>query len=320
MSKRFDNRKLIYLLAALIVILVFTVLIKIPKEKATLKERIVEFDSTEVLKIILNPKISIDKPFELTREDGNWKARQGNILSPSRKMEVENIMNEILSIKPQNLVSKNKSKWIDYEVTDSTGARIQIINMKGKKMADLIIGRFSYRQMSNQPGMYGRNNIQGTSYVRVNGESEVYGVDGFLSLSFNRSFNDWRDNTILSLNKDDIANLKFTYPADSSFTLTKMESKWVIDNVSTDSAKVASFLSVLSSISGQDFNDTFRPDVNPDFQLFVEGNNMLNVSVKGYSQPDGSYILNSSLNPDVYFTSKPDGAFKKVFVSRRELI
>ena len=33
MSKRFDNRKLIYILAGLIVMLAFTVLIKIPKER-----------------------------------------------------------------------------------------------------------------------------------------------------------------------------------------------------------------------------------------------------------------------------------------------
>ena len=319
MSSRFDNKRLLYILAALIVILVFTVLIKIPKERATLKERIVDFDTTEVAKIILTPKNSIDKPYEFKRENGKWKVMQGNIISLSRQSEVENILNEILSIKPQNLVSKSKAKWSDFEVTDSTGTRIQIINKKGKPLADLIIGRFTYKQVQNQLSMYGRNNIQGTSYVRINGEDEVFGVEGFLSLSFNRSFNDWRDNTFVTFTTNDVTNLRYLYPADSSYNLSLRDSKWYIENALADSSKVASFLSSLSNVAGQDFNDNFKPDVNPDYQMTIEGNNLLNISVKGYRQSDGNYILNSSLNPDIYFTSNSEGIFKRVFKAKKDL-
>ncbi|HUX96538.1 MAG TPA: DUF4340 domain-containing protein [Bacteroidales bacterium] len=319
MSSRFDNKRLLYILAALIVILAFTVLIKIPKERATLKDRIVEFDTTEVSKIILNPKNSIDKPYEFIRENGKWKVIQGNIISPSRQMEVENILGEILSIKPQNLVSKSKAKWSDFEVTDSTGTRIRILNKKGKSLADLIIGRFTYKQMQNQLTMYGRNNIQGTSYVRVHGQNEVFGVDGFLSLSFNRSFNDWRDNTLVTFTMNEVTYIKYIYPADSSFALSLRDSKWFIANEPADSAKVASFLTSLSNVDGQDFNDAFKPDINPDYQMIIEGNNLLNISIKGYRQNDGNYILNSSLNPGIYFSSNPEGIFKRVFKSKKDL-
>ncbi len=320
MSNRFDNKRLLYILAALIVILAFTVLIKIPRERATLKERIVDFDTTEVVKIILNPKSAIGNPYEFDRENGKWKVIQGNIISDTRQMEVENILGEILSIKPQNLVSKSKTKWGDFEVTDSTGTRIRILNKKGKSMADLIIGRFTYKQVQNQLSMYGRNNIQGTSYVRLHGEDEVYGVEGFLSLSFNRSFNDWRDNTLVTFSGNEVTSLKYIYPADSSFTLSLRDSKWLLDNAPADSAKVATFLSSLSNVDGQDFIDTFKPNVNPDYQMIIEGNNLLNISVKGYMQADGTCILNSSLNPDIYFSSNKEGIFKRVFRSKKELL
>ncbi len=39
MSNRFDNKKLLYLLAGLIVILLLTVIVKIPKESATYKKQ-----------------------------------------------------------------------------------------------------------------------------------------------------------------------------------------------------------------------------------------------------------------------------------------
>jgi hypothetical protein len=320
MSKRFDNKRLLYILAGLIVVMVLTFLIKIPKERATLKERIVELDSSDVSKIILYSKSSSGNPVEFIRNNGKWRVHQGKISSVSKQDEVENIIMEIMSIKPQNLVSKSKTKWAEFEVTDSTGTRIKFLNKKGNTVADLMVGRFSYKQLSNQNSMYGRNNIQGTSYVRISGEDEVYGVDGFLSLSFNRTFNDWRDNTLIRVTRDDITSLRFIFPADSSYTLTKKDSRWFIDSTPADSSAVASFLATLSNVDGQDFDDTFKADVNPDYQLVIEGNNLLNITVKSYRQSGDNYILNSSLNPDICFSSKADGAYKRIFKSKKEFI
>ena len=128
MSNRFDNKRLLYILAALVVILALTFLFKIPGERATLKERIVEFDSTRISRIVIYPKTSIDKPVEFFKKNGKWNVQQGSIVSPSRQYEVDNIIMEVLSIKPQNLVSKSTSKWSEFEVTDSTGTRIKILN------------------------------------------------------------------------------------------------------------------------------------------------------------------------------------------------
>lgn len=320
MSNRFDNRRLLYLLGGLIVILAFTVLIKLPDERSTLKEKIVDFDSTEVSRIILNPRSSYGKPFEFIKKDGEWFVKQEAVESAAKKYETDNIILELLSVKPQNLVSKSKAKWAEYEVSDSTGTRIRFMNKKGKVLSDLVVGKFTYKQSGNQMNMYGRGNIQGTSYIRVTGEDEVYGVEGFLALSFNRAFNDWRDNTFLSISTGDITSIKFTYPVDSSFLLSKKDGKWFTDLVPADSAAVANYLSTLGNLNGQEFNDSFKPASNPDYQIFIEGNNLLNISIKCYRQPDGSLVLNSSLNPDIYFNSSPEGIFGKIFIPRKKFI
>ena len=320
MSNRFDNKRLLYILGGLIVILAFTVLIKLPDERSTLKEKIVDFDSTEVSRIMLSPRSTYGRPFEFIRKEGTWIVRQDEIESAAKKLETDNIILELLSVKPQNLVSKSKAKWAEYEVSDSTGTRIRFMNKKGKVLSDLVVGKFTYKQSGNQMNMYGRGNIRGTSYIRVTGEDEVYGVEGFLALSFNRAFNDWRDNTFLSISTGDISSIKFDYPADSSFMLSNKDGKWFTDLIPADSAGVADYLSTLGNLSGQEFNDSFKPVSNPDYQILIEGNNMLNISIKCYRQPDGSLVLNSSLNPDTYFNSSPEGIFGKIFIPRKKFI
>ena len=52
--------------------------------------------------------------------------------------------------------------------------------------------------------------------------------------------------------------------------------------------------------------------------LSIEGNNLLSLSVKCYKgEHDNEFILNSNLNPEVYFSSRKDGIFDKLFKSEK---
>jgi len=315
MSNRFNNKKLLYLFTGLLVILILTIFIRIPKEKATLKSKLVEFDTLEVSKIILYPKYGKDKLIEFNRNNGKWSLQQGNIICDPQKGSVQNIFTEVLSLKPERLAAISKSKWKEFELTDSLGTRIKIINRKGKAIADLMIGKFSYKQVNNPFGGYGgSNNVQGTTFVRLYGEKEVYAVEGFLSFFFSGKFDDWRDKTFITSKKDDILNISFNYPADSSYSLTKKDSKWNSGNILADSVNVSTYLTTLTSMDGEEIKDNFKPVINPVYQLLIEGNNLLHVSVKCYKEENSDeYILNSSLNPDVYFSSKKDRLLARVF-------
>jgi hypothetical protein len=151
-----------------------------PRERSTLKGILIDLDSASLAQIIITPK-SNGKPFEFKRESGKWSIIQDNIVSVPRKGAVENILSEIMSIKPQSLVAIGESKWKDYELTDSLATKIKMLTKKGKDISELLIGRFSYKQIGNPYGGYGGNNIEGTTYVRLAGEEEIYAVDGFLA-------------------------------------------------------------------------------------------------------------------------------------------
>lgn len=314
MSKRFNNKRLLYIIAGLAVILVLTMVIKVPREKSTLIDKLVEFDTASVKQIVFYPRISEGGPFEFVKENGKWSVEQKNIKSVPEKDAVQNILLEMLNIKPQSLAAVDKSKWKEFNLTDSLAIRIKLLNEKGKALADVMIGKFTYKPVSNPYARSGANNIQGTSYVRLYGEKEIYGVDGFLSFSFSGKFDDYRDKSFLRVKDTDVTRISFTFPSDSSFVLSRKDSLWYAGNLVTDSLNTASYLGKLRSMNGQEIYNNFTPTYSPVYQMSIEGNNLLDISVKCYKgEGSDKYILNSSLNPAVYFVSKSDGIFDQLF-------
>lgn len=314
MSSRFDNKKLFYLLAGLIVILLITFLIKIPRENSTLRSRIADFDTSAVNKILIYPKSGKGGSFEFERSYNKWVVKQGNIVSATRAGAAQNIFGEVLNLKPQSLAAVSKSKWKEFELTDSLATRITFLDRKGKTLADLMVGKMSYRQQDNPYAGYGGNNVQVTSFVRLYNEKNVYAVEGFISFSFNTKFDDWRDKTFIRSDKKDITKITFTYPADSSYTLSKNGNVWQIADQTADSARVAGYINSLGLLYGQNIKDNYQPVLSPVYQMHIEGNNLLNISVKCYkNEGDDEYIVNSGLNPDVYFSTKKKDIPERLF-------
>jgi hypothetical protein len=321
MSNRFNNKRLLYLLSGLIAILILTVVIKIPKENSTFKNFIVNFDTASVSKIILNNRISNGNEVEFNRINNKWTVQQGKIVTATQEGAVENIFGEVLNIKPQSLASISKSQWSDFDLTDSLATRVKFLNSKGKILADVMIGKLDLKQSDKPIKGYSGNNVQITSYVRLHNGKEVYAVDGLLPFSFNIKFDDWRDRTFIHATRNDIKSIRFIYPADSSYNLIKKDSAWFTGNLKTDSLSVSNYLNSLVLMNGQEFKDGFKPISNPVYQMIVEGNNSLNFSIKCYEGENaGEYILNSSLNPAVYFGSKKNGLFNQLFKPQNNFV
>jgi len=313
MSKRFDTKKLLYIFGALVVLLLLTVILKVPKEKATLKGLLLELDTAEVSKIVITPKYQEGEPFEFIRSENRWRIIQDNKTANPATGAIQNIFDEILALKPKSLAAVDKTKWKEFELTDSMATRVEFMNEKGRKLAGVLIGKFSYKQSPNPYNSYSGNNIEGTSYVRINDEKEIYAVDGFLAVSFSGQFSDWRDRSFIKSNKDDITEVSFRLPGDSSYVMVKKEKNWFIGSRQADSVSVSNYLNALSFIDGQEFRDGFIPVSNPEYQIVVQGNNLLNFTVKCYSaEGTDEFVLNSSLNPDVYYTSRRNGIFSQV--------
>lgn len=304
MSKRFDSKKLLYIFAALLIILVVTFITKIPREQSTLKKAVASFDTSAVERIKIRPKIQDGEEFVFFRENGEWKIRQGDVVSRPREGAVTNILNDLVAIKPSALVAVSKEKWKDYDVDDSLGIRIIAENRKGKKLADLVIGRFSYKPVNNPYGGYGGGSVDGTSYIRQYDEEAVYSVDGFLTFSFSGGFDDWRNKELLRFGRNDVTKVTFTFPADSGFILEKKDNRWFCGGQPADSALTFDYLGNVGYTYGEAFADSFKPAQKPAYQIVFEGNNMLNISLKCYSDDNGTLYFTSSLNPDSYFSDE----------------
>lgn len=315
MSNKFDNKRLIYILAALVVVLILTLLLKVPGKNATLRSNIVEFDTAAVDKIIMIPKPAEGEPFEFVRNKGRWTIGQGEIISRPVEWAVPNILDQLVSLRPKSLEAVDESKWEEFELTDSLATRIKLLSSKGKILADLMIGKFTYSQSQNPYNPYGGGNVEGTSYVRNYGEKEIYSVDGFLAINFSGTFSDWRDKSMIRCNREDLYKITYTYPGNSSYTLIKDNNKWYANNMEADSVIVTNYLTILSRADGQEFMDGYTPDKDPLFLVNAEGNNLTNFTIKCYEgEEEGKYILNSSLNPDVYFLNEKETVLNDIFV------
>lgn len=103
-------------------------------------------------------------------------------------------------------------------------------------------------------------------------------------------------------------------PSDSSFILSRKDSLWFTGNQPADSLNTSNYLNSVGYIDGQDFTDEFKPTSPPAYQLIMEGNNLLDITVKCFKgDGEDKYILNSSLNPNIYFTSNKNGIFNQLF-------
>ena len=314
MSNRFNNRRLLIVLSVLAAILILTMVLKIPKERATFISRVASFDTASVTRIILNNRISNGNTVEFDRTNGKWTVKQGKIESATQEGAVENLFSEVLNIKPQSLASIDKSRWKEFDLTDSLATRIKFLNSSGKVLADIMIGKLDLKQSDKPIGGYSGNNVQITSYVRPYNSNEVYAVDGLLQFSFNIKFDDWRDKTFIRTVKNDITDIRFIYPAESSYTLSRKDSIWYAGTGKADSSGIAEYLNSLALMNGQEIKDGFKPASAPVYQLLIEGKNSLKLSVNCYTGENaGEFVLNSSLNPDVYFDNKKNGIFNQLF-------
>ncbi len=320
MAGKFKNRNLIIIFILLAGLLVLTCVFKTRKYERTLKTDLVQIDTAGIDQILLYPKSENQEEIKFLRKGDYWSVSKSGVTAETQIFSIRNIFSELINMKAEQLVARNRERWPEFHVDDSLGTRV--ILKEGKKTRlDIMIGRFNYQPApGGYGGAYGQNQGRGLTYVRLTGEDEVYIVEGFLAMSFNQPFNNWRDQTLLLSDRSSITRVSYEYPMDSGFVLVLQDSLWMIDGVETDSARTAQLLGALSRKSLSAFADDFSPLNAPEFQLRIEGNNMQAISVLAYRRSADQYIINSSLNPDSYFSSAADGVFKEIFLTKAELL
>lgn len=306
MFRKINNKLLISVFVVLLAFVVIVELLDLRKGNRTFKSDLVEVKTEDVSSIELYPKAVSGNLIRIFRENDVWKVESDGKVYNADGQGASRMITELNGIKPKSVAATGKERWSQFEVTDSLGTRVKLLS-GNKVLADIIIGKFSFAQPNTM-----------TSYVRLNGDKEVYGVDGMLAMTFNRNLNSFRDKTIIKSNKTDWTKLSFSYPADSSFVLEKKDNKWMIGDMQADSAKVAQYFTRIANLTDGSFANA-KPLIAPTHRLTIEGNNMMpKVEVTGYYTDPDNFVLESNQNPDTWINSKTTA--NKVFVSVMELI
>lgn len=296
------------LLAIFVVLLLAVVAVQVNKNKKgerSFKAELLDFDTEEVVSISLQKQSGDQQSFSIRLENEKWIINANEKSYDADSDLIKNMINELADLKAVQKVAAKKDKWGDFDVTDSSGIRV-IVNNDHKVIGDIYIGRFSYNQNTRKP----------KTYVRLNKEKDVFAVEGYLSMTFNRDLNGLRDKSVFRGNKNDFTRITVSYPADSSFTLIKEESGWMINGVAADSVQTSNYLGSLAYLTGTEFRDDLEATElsGSPISIILEGNNMVSVEIKAIRGEDGRTALVSGANPNSVFNGDTGDLFNKIFV------
>ena len=297
-----NNKTLGIVFGALLVIYLMTKFFGGPKDRS-FDPNILQLDTATVTKIQIHPSGG-EPSFSLDRSGGSWSLQREGETYDLAMGSVGTLLSNIQLIKAERVVSKNADRFSEYNVDDSTGTLLEIYS-GGKKIKEMVAGRFSFNQAT-------RNGI---SYVRLADDEAVYAVDGFLSMTLTQSFDNYRDKSMLKLNKADLTKVAFE-DGISNIEVRKEGNTWMRGQMVVDSTAMAGYLSNISSVSGSAFLDDESKIGQKIKEVTFEGNNMNGpvtitcYEAEGATQP---FVLNSSMNADAYFLSDTIGVHDRLF-------
>ncbi len=301
--------KILYIvLAVLAVALVFNTVRTNIKGERSFRTTLVDFDPQKIDQMIL---LGHDSEIKFTRDNDKWTVAQETKVHSADAQSVENILKELSTMKIERLVTKDKAKLGEYEVNDTLGTTVQLYS-KGKKVADVVVGRFNYRQTGNRQG-----GIQLSTMIRLAKETDVYSIEGALSMSVKRDFDSFRDKTVVRFDPDKLQSIEFTYPSDSSFTLTRGSDVWFMNRDTVDTGKVINFLNDIKETRASSFATDFDPAGALEFQMKATFSGQAPVEVKAYKQGE-KYVFVSSLNESPL--SDAEYLFKRLFASQKKFV
>ncbi|PID59872.1 MAG: hypothetical protein CR986_04850 [Ignavibacteriae bacterium] len=293
---------IIFVILLIAVILVFTT--ESTKNEKSFKTKIVKIDTSKISSFSIFPKSQKGTEIKFLKSDGVWKvSKNGNESFTVPQNKINDLFLQLLKIKPKRLAARSKSKWKDYQVDDSSSTRV-VINENGSEVLDLIIGKFAFQQPRSM-----------STFVRLNNENDVYEVDGFLEMFFNKDLNSFRNEIVINSNLNSWNKLSYSLNEKDNFELIKVDNKWLINGVKTDSAKTQKLLSGLSNLRSTDFIDAenFTTPLD-ELKITTENNGEIKISVY---QNNGIKIIHSSQNPESCFVT--DKLYEKIFFAKDSL-
>lgn len=316
MFNKVSVKNLTIVFIVLLALVAFDSMIGTDKLDRSFSSELTSFDSASVTQIIVHPKGG-DKSFSFEKQNNRWLIVNENGKHNADHSQINSMITSLYGLKAKRLAAKSKDKWTKYELDDSLSIRVELKGAEGM-LADIYVGKFSYtqppRQAQQNPYMQQRQQGIMTSYVRIGNEEDVYAVDGFLSMTFGRRPEDFRDSRLLHTEKDSIARISFDL-AGNTYQLVKNDSIWMVNGLLADSASVADYLSGISYLRSTDYlaSDAQAQSKASHTVILEHKNGSQIAKVDAFYKDSTSVSVTSTLNPGTLFDGAKSGVFEKLY-------
>jgi hypothetical protein len=294
-----NNKILLIVLVVLLSGFVLTRVFRAPSLERNIEEDLLTLDTAQVSAIHITPAVDNEAEIRLVRSGPDWQVQQGGRAAAVEMTQLNSALGSISEIHADRIVTRKKEKWTNYNV-DSTGTHVKVF-LNQEKQKEFWVGKMS-----------GSGNC-----IRIEGEDEVYEVEEALDRNFNKNFNAWRDKTFISVQPENVSKIAFQYPGDSSFVVAQSEGKWKIEDAKADSSKVQAYLNRLRSRNLSEFADDFAPSAQPSHILKLSNDSSLAITVQGWKISDDKWVLASSLQDSVYFSSSDATMIRELFAGKK---
>jgi len=309
MFKKLNLTTLIIVSGILVAVVIISQVISNYKGERNFKKQVFDTDTTKISTIIIKTKLA-KQELELVKDGKDWNVLVKGKTYKAEKSIIRSMIMEIYNMRAERLAAMDKPEWNTFQVTDSLATHVKV-KQGNKIVADFLIGKFSYSQ----------NPQKFNTFIRLSNENEVYAVNGFLAMTFNKQLNDVRNKALVDVHSAQITKLRFTYPADSSFELVKVKNGWKINGQEADSAKVAGYVNNLAHANGNEFVlDSIKSGLRI-YSLKIEGNNFNPVEISAnIADTTYKYIVSSNINPEGRFSGLSSDLTNRIFVNKNRFL
>jgi len=234
------NKSLIYLLVAMVALLVIFFGVKSARNVTEKSEPLVKVDSTKISAFLIK---NATGTFKLQKTGEDWSIVDP-VNFPSDPRFVHDLINKLGAMEIETIISEDTSKYDQYQV-GATGADLTVLS-GNETISHLIIGKM--------------NDSRSHTYLRKVGDKKIYMVKGILTGQLNRQVRDWRNKSVIDLEREAVNKIDFTNPKES-FSLVKVDSaRWNLvvggrETPATNQGEVDHSLSAVSKLRCFDFVD-----------------------------------------------------------------
>ncbi len=173
------------------------------------------------------------------KDDDKWELTKP-LSYPADQAPLRNLLKSLTTLEPGEVISINPDKFPKFQVDEKSGVLVEAYGRGEKPLISVILGKMGSDFQS--------------CYLRFPRKDEVHVARGISRYMADRKVDDWRDKTILSLDKEKVVQITCMYPK-REFRLLKAEGEWMLGKREADSTKVSEVLNFLSDFKADGFKD-----------------------------------------------------------------